>query len=350
MEAAKVWNADKRTELVSQKLGDMRSNGVPVGDGGGELRRITFADVAEATGVSRSAISTMVNKGLSVNDDAMQRIIDFIRTYDAEFMAGNAGSAEEGWTEETAHEAQDTESSRQYKRSIELYRTKEFSQALGWCGYIQARRRMGVMIGYPGSGKTTILREFCRMNAEAHYIECWPMMRVGDLMSQLAGAAGISVSGNSYARAQQIMQALGHKNDVTLVFDEAEYLRTWDVTKFEVLRKIWDNTGTPVIMAGTPELESILTRGSGRENLAQLYRRKYEIKLSGIQASEVKSILKDYNISDDAAAELSRIATDARHGGMGNFVEILDICLDAAGDGQIDMGILSGAKQYKLMY
>ena len=45
------------------------------------------------------------------------------------------------------------------------------------------------------------------------------------------------------------------------MFDECEYLKKWDVDKFEIIRKIWDNTSTPVIFAGTQELENILDAG-----------------------------------------------------------------------------------------
>ena len=41
-----------------------------------------------------------------------------------------------------------------------------------------------------------------------------------------------------------------------------------------------------VWLVGPPRLEEILTHGSGRANLSQLYRRKYEIKLTGIKPDE----------------------------------------------------------------
>lgn len=353
MEAAK-WaaGADERAAAVTSKLVSMRTEGIRGADG--SVRKITFADVAEATGVSRSAISTMVSRGLVVNEGAMEKIISFIRESEPEFLKAGAAGALDALPGGAGDETERTEGrpgqARQYKREIEIFKTREFKQALGWCDYIQSKRRMGVMIGYPGCGKTTILREYMKRSAGAKYIECWPTMRVNDLLSQIAGAAGITASGSAYQRVQQIIQGLRNSDDVMLIFDEAEYLKKWDVTKLELIRKIWDNTGAPVVLAGTPELEAILTRGSGRENLAQLYRRKYEIRLSGIAAGEVKQILTEYDVSAEAAAELIKIATDAKHGGMGNFTEILEMCLDAAGNGQIDAAIVNGAKQYKLMY
>ena len=85
-------------------------------------------------------------------------------------------------------------------------------------------------------------------------------------------------------------------------------------------------------------------------NLAQLYRRKVELKLNGIGQAEARTILREYNVSDDAADALATIAADVKHGGMGTFVEILDICLEAAEGGQITGDILASARKYKLMY
>ena len=240
-----------------------------------------------------------------------------------------------------------------YKRAVEIYETTQYQEALGWCRYVQEHRKMGVMIGYAGSGKTTVLKAFCERTS-AHYIECWPMMLAGDLLSEIAGAIGITLTSNAtvYQHTKQVRQALEGRTDVTLVFDEAEHLKEdkGGVKKIELLRKIWDNTCTPIILADTPKLRTLLTRGGGKDNLAQLYRRKYEFEMLGIEAKEVRAILREYNLTQEAAAELARIATDIRHGGMGAFAEILEMCLEAADGARIDAGILAGAKRYKLTY
>lgn len=61
-------------------------------------------------------------------------------------------------------------------------------------------------------------------------------------------------------------------------------------------------------------------------------------------------MLKDFHIDPEAMRELSRIATDYKHGGIGNMTEILQIALESAEGGQIDMRIVEDAKMYKLMY
>lgn len=63
----------------------------------------------------------------------------------------------------------------------------------------------------------------------------------------------------------------------------------------------------------------MLTSGRRRhDNLAQLYRRKVELKLNGIGQAEARTILREYNVSDDAADALATIAADVKHGGHGH--------------------------------
>ena len=173
---------------------------------------------------------------------------------------------------------------------------------------------------------------------------------MADLLDQIADAIGITLKGRTFQREKMLMDALRDRNDVMLMLDESEYLKKWNVEKFDALRKIWDNTGTPVIFCGTPELINVLTRGSGKDNCAQLYRRILKIKLTGIRDSEAMDMLSDYNLDPDAARELVRCAVDHKHGGIGNMAEILQIALESAEGGQVDLPLVEDAKAYKLMY
>ncbi|MEF9974354.1 MAG: ATP-binding protein [Clostridia bacterium] len=301
-----------------------------------ELAAPSYTEIARISGINRVTISGIANSKMIPTPVQAERIW--------------AALAQLGLTGEATDDAPSAQVPGHYKGALELYETKQYRDAMGWCEYIRSHRKMGVLIGHPGSGKTTLLREFVRRIPGARYIECWSTMRMGDLLGEIAAAAGAALSGNVYQRTGQVMRALATRDDVVLVLDEAEQLRKWDVDKFETLRKLWDNTGSPVILSGTMQLRNLLTRGGGRDNLAQLYRRKYEFELTGITEKEAKSILREYNLTSEAAAELARIATDARHGGMGNFAELLGLCLDAADGARIDAGVLAGAKQYKLMY
>lgn len=300
-----------------------------------DVEGVTFAALANRTGISRSAISQAANQGLHLKPEQEGKLWSAIQE-----IKGTDARLD---TDQPAAPVR-------FKTTVELYETKEYKEAMGWCAYVFKKRKMGVLIGYPGSGKTTVLRNFCMAQNGVLYVEAWPQMRMGDMLETIARGLGISVKGNSYSKTQALIDALRGREDVMIAVDEAEYLAKWDVDKLEVLRKIWDNTGTPIILCGTEQLEVMLTRGPKRENLAQLYRRKVEIKLKGIGPAEARNMLRGYNVAADAADDLAAIAGDVKHGGMGTFAEILDLCLEAAEGGEITRAILASARKYKLMY
>lgn len=308
---------------------------------------ISYNSISCAVGISRTAISQFANHGLRLRDEQLEIIDRYLNERDAE----DASTVEATGTE-AAPALACLPQTIAYRTEIGLYQTEEYRDTIGWLEYLHENRNMGVMIGYPGSGKTTIVGEFAKNRPSVRLIDCWPSMRLGDLLAEIASAIGIAISGNNYNKARQITKELAGRTDVMLVFDECENLRSsgGDVQKFDVIRKIWDTTKTPIVFCGTPELENILTRGGGRANLAQLYRRKYEIKLTGIKADEVRAILSDYNIELNAVEVLVRLAVDVKHGGMGNFVEVLHMALNAANGGQISEGDVKSAKQFKLLY
>lgn len=295
---------------------------------------VTYAKMSEDTGVNRTTISLFANKGEMTSPINL----DKLRTYADRQLATIVPST----TEMTPSLGVQT---------IGLWRTDEYIAAMGWLHYVWDHRKMGVLVGAPGTGKTTILREFRHEVPGAIYIEAVPNMRCRDLIGAIADGAGIQLGrGNVYDRFRSLLDGLRGRSDVMILIDEAEYLHKWDADKFEYLRKIWDNTGTPVVLCGTQALELLLTRGAGRQNLAQLYRRKYELQLKGLTAKAATTHLRQYNITTDAAEILARIGADTEHGGLGNLVEILELCLEAAGGGQVDADMVRSAQRYKLMY
>jgi len=324
-------------ELVQGNLAEKARGGLPeslkgMRDGEG----ITFEEMSRRTGISRSTISQIANQGLTpkpAHAEKLWAIYDEVMSTRAQLDMGIPAVPVS------------------YKTGVELYETREYREAMGWCAYVFKKRKMGILIGHPGSGKTTVLRQFAKAQPGVLYIEAWHTMRIGDLLGSIGDALGVEMKGNSHQKAQRLISVLRGRTDVMIAVDEAEYLCQRDVNKIEVLRKIWDNTGTPIILCGTSALEDKVTHGVGSAgNLAQLYRRKVELKLTGIGKSETRSILREYNVTPEAADALAAIAADVKHGGMGTFTEILELCLEAAERGPITAEILASAKRYKLMY
>lgn len=337
MEARELLASKK--ESLEDRINRLRDVGVAIN---GVRYRYNFAQISAATGVSRSAISMFANGHMRIKPDQERKIEEWVTSIEAQAESEAIVSGEQGpeETEEAPHE---------FKREIELYQTREFKEALGLLEWTREKRKMCVVIGHPGIGKTTIVREFAKRVQGVHLIVCRSTMRMRDLLDTIADSLGIAAGGSNDERVRRIQRELAAREDTMLIFDEADHLYNgWDVKKFELLRQLWDETSTPIVLVGPPRLEEILTHGSGRSNLSQLYRRKYEIKLTGIKPDEVREILAQYDVEPHAAAELALIATDARHGGMGNFIEIFGMCLEAAAGGTVTPEILAGARCYKL--
>ncbi len=305
------------TELAG-KLAEAKQAGVPL------------AQIAEQTGVNRSMVSTLVNRGVAaISEDKLAALWDWVKGREEETGAGRVDSLP-------------IPSGMAYKTELSIIPTRSYTEGLGMCKFAQENAAIAVITGKPGTGKTTIVKTLKSVLPNPVCIEAWPMMRLGDLLNDIADGIGIRLSGSQTNKVRQIERALKGTN-TTLVVDEAEMLRKWDNDKLEVLRKIWDHTGISLIMLGTPMLLSIVSR----MNTTQLSRRMFSVKLSGATAKEVREALNAYAIAPDAADELARIAADTDRGGMGTWALLMQLCIKTAKGGEITMELLNEAKQYK---
>ena len=122
---------------------------------------VTFAAIANKTGISRSAISQLVNQGLRMKPEHEKKLWDAVNE-----IKGTEERLGPDVPVAPIH----------FKTRIELFETKEFKECMGWCNYVCSKRKMGVMVGHPGSGKTTVLRHFAQTQPGVLYIEAWPQM------------------------------------------------------------------------------------------------------------------------------------------------------------------------------
>lgn len=302
----------------------------------------TYKQIALDTGISRTGISQLVNHGMTMHAVKMERL--------AGWLAANAPQAVSDEDESVLENAVPApQATRSTPNAARVYPTQDMQKLVGWLNTLYQHRAIGALVGPAGSGKTTILREYLKINPSAKYVKCWALMHMGDLLDTIGDAFGLTLTGSMFRRQQQLINQL-RGTEAMLLLDEAEFLKTWNIKKLEVLREIWDAIGIPIVLCGTEGLERVLTRGTGRDNCAQLYRRCWQGVTSGISGSEMNDILGDYQIAQEAAQTLIKMATDHKHGGMGNAFETLRIALEIAEGGMITTAILKQAMQYKVLF
>lgn len=323
MEAARVLERNVNfnrmgIEELGEELKKLREN-----------EGITFEEISKQLNVSRTYISQLANQH-KASTDVMDAVRKFLYSY---------------------YDIPEDEDVKEYKKDIELFPTQEFKKALGFIEDIKNRRKLGCIIGYPGSGKTTIVKQYSKNVPGIVYVEAFQGMREKDLLEIIAENLGIALKrGSAYKLVKQIIDEYDGR-EIMFIIDESEYLKKWDVSKFDTLRKIWDNTKIPILLVGTEVLEDYLTHGGNfKENLSQLYRRIYKMRLEGIKEKEVREILSSYNIDKEAENALVALAIDFKHGGMGNFTEVLELCLQETKGEMITGSIVRNAKNYKMLY
>lgn len=324
MEAAITMNQDARPMAeLAEELNRIKDSGV------------SLQSIALETGVNRSYISTLVNRGsCAASAPTLEKLWAWVDAWKA--SQGMGPVRESPVTGEP-------DSVPVYKTDLTLIHTRDFIGALGFCDFCIKHREIGVVMGMPGTGKTTVVKTVADKLPHAIRIEAWLSMRMGDLLDEIAAGLGIDARGTLNSRTQKIIRALRQQPDTVILVDEAEYLKKWNVEKMDVLRKIHDNAGVTVLLFGTPALANVLNR----RDTTQLSRRMFQYTFGGARKDEIREALRVYNMDTGVMERLAAMAADTAHGGMGTYTKMLELCLFSAQGGRITEATLEEAVMYK---
>ena len=226
------------------------------------------------------------------------------------------------------------------KESI-LPRMKTDAQNMVLGGIIEHlnNKKMVLVLGEPGEGKTITVLDFCAQNeCPSYYFRCSPNTTMNGLLIFIAKAIGVRITDNNDQMQARIQEELKRNPNFCFAFDEVEYLACGNCKKLDVIRQIFDDTDVSIIICGTYDLKDMITGEQSRSrkknhNRSQLYRRLRLAEFELIEEREVYDYLdlleKEYAISMDSSVkrELVSQCRDRHNGGLGNFIEIIELLL-----------------------
>lgn len=300
-----------------------------------EERGVTKEEIARQIGVSRPLVSRFAS-GLD-SEQVAAKLLELKAAVEAAEQAQASGEAA---------------AAQEYRTTVDFIMTEDAKRVIGVCKACAKERAMGVILGAPGSGKTTALNEYLKQDPRAILITADVLMTSKQLVEEIAQAVGVELGGGLRDIMQRVVAALRAEPRLIIV-DEADMLvssSSRTVRKLEILRMLYNQGKTGVVVCGLPRLRAWLTRGpSLRENLAQLYSRvSFLRELQGVTKDEMQAILAQFNMTPAAREYLLARGAAREAGGMRRLTTILRRALDIADGGVINEAIVMAAEELTL--
>ncbi|SQI35001.1 Predicted ATPase [Leminorella richardii] len=200
--------------------------------------------------------------------------------------------------------------------------------------YAQAQRRIAIIYGNPGVGKSAALREFAERNPNAWLITIKPSTAsLVECLSEFADTLGLS---DAPRRAGPLCRTIRRRIAGTnglLIVDESDHLN-YDV--YEELRLLQEETGIGLALCGNHKVYSKLTGGNSRSvDFARLFSRiAKKIVIEGVLAGDVDAIADAWQLTGDKERRLIRQLA-AKSGALRTVSTTLDLAaIIAQGTGE----------------
>jgi len=226
-----------RNEAIHERLVEFKNR-----------ERCSIAAIASAIGMHRSSVSTYLNdKYEGVIEDIESKIVSFLDL-----------------SEERANESIVFN----YEIESECIKTNVFKSVIDTIRTVHIEKEIGVIYGEAGIGKTTAIKEYVKTEPNAILIEADHGYTARVIFGELHKRLGL---GEPSYRLHEVTTSVIKKlknSERILIIDEAEYL---PYKALDMVRRIYDKAGIPVVLVGLPALISNLRGRCGEYQ--QLYSR-----------------------------------------------------------------------------
>ncbi len=155
--------------------------------------------------------------------------------------------------------------------------------------------RLSVITGNAGYGKTTAIKRFIKDRPEAIYIKANNLFTTKDFLEILCQRLNIKIERRGRDMFNNVIKALS-RVDRFIVIDEAEWLK--DKT-LDMIRNIWEESDTAVILSGTLHLKQNLKGARGELDYVDS-RVRGRVTLNSLNDSEFKAVCSHYGVEKEA--------------------------------------------------
>ena len=198
------------------------------------------------------------------------------------------------------------------------------------------QRELCLLYGYSGCGKTTILTQFAEAYPSFIYlIKDFDVLTPSKMVVEMAECIGLPVQ-HQLNEVKRLKQQISSMDGIMFLFDEVTAHTKNAFKKIEVLRRIHDETGVPIVLCGTTLLWKSIYAGPLVEFYSSLISRMDEHEMHGMKTENARAYLdfisKMENVSFSGPAKQALIATalNTAIGGINAFTTVLGRCITVA--------------------
>jgi len=151
------------------------------------------------------------------------------------------------------------------------------------------RKTIGLITGRAGFGKTLALKNYCRKNPDAIYIEVDNAFNAKELMKEINAKCGFYGVGQLNKLKNQVIEKLAGTGRV-IIIDQAEYLND---RALDLLRTVYDRANVGLVLSGLPVLLSNIKGTNGIHE--QVYTRiGVALQLEPPSVEDLKKLIGTY--------------------------------------------------------